>query len=433
MYLIKLAFRSLFYRKRQYASLFLVCVFGVAFSLFSIYLMNGMLHSLSSKAKIYYGGDLQWLRGDTAGSYWEVGKEIDAIRGFFPSDAIISPRFDLDAATSAFYYEGVGVRQRVIKGVDFVNEKDLFAKFNFVSEDDGKAFDVSSIDGTNGVLLSERIAQMLTVKNGDVITFMLYDCHGYLNTVELTVMGVFRDSSLFGMYTSYMDINMLRKAFGYADSDFANRIAISFTDRDLESAEIKLYEDSLAEKFNLFKVTDDKRVFYDAMPTMSEPTYALVPLAANLKDVEILIEAMKIICSFIIVMLVIIIIVGISSTYRVLVMKRINEIGIYMAIGTKKWQIYASLLFETMFLLFFGCAFGFLLSEILCFVSSFLSFSFVPAFDIFLVNGYLKPILSVSSTCNLIFVILLFSLLAVGWAVHKSVNVMPVKALATTE
>ncbi|MBR6913361.1 MAG: FtsX-like permease family protein, partial [Treponema sp.] len=103
------------------------------------------------------------------------------------------------------------------------------------------------------------------------------------------------------------------------------------------------------------------------------------------------------------------------------------------AIGTKKWQIYASLLFETMFLLFFGCAFGFLLSEILCFVSSFLSFSFVPAFDIFLVNGYLKPILSVSSTCNLIFVILLFSLLAVGWAVHKSVNVMPVKALATTE
>lgn len=427
MYLLKIAFRSLLFRKRQYVSLFLVCVFGVAISLFSIFLINGMLISLSSKAKIYYGGDLQFLRGDTQLNYWEVEKEIESIKDIFPEAIAITPRYDLDAKTSAFYYEGVGVRQRVIKGVDFVRESELFSKFNYLEGD------ASEIDGTNGVLLSEPIAQMLTVKCGDVITFMLYDCHGYLNTVELVVKGIFRDSSLFGMYTSYLDIKTLRKAFGYEKFDYANRIAISFKDGELTNRKILSYYEALKEKFNMFQMVRDKRTFYNSIYSTKEPTYALIPLSANLQDVQILIDAMKGISSFVIVMLVVIIVAGIGSTYRVLVMKRINEIGIYMAIGTKRKDVYLMLLFESIFLLIFGCFCGFILSQILSLIASNMSFSFIPAFDIFLVNGYLKPVFDLFYSCNLIFVILVFTLIAVTFAVKKSVNVTPIEALSVTE
>jgi len=427
MYLIRIAFRSLLFRRRQYISLFLVCVFGVAISLFSVYLINGMLNSLTSKAKIYYGGDFQILRGDTYLSYKDVEVEIEQFKDCFPSDAVIAPRFDLDAASSAFYYEGVGVRQRVIKGVDFIREKKLFSEFNYIEGD------ATQIDGTDGVLLSEPIAQMLTVKCGDVITFMLHDSHGYLNTIELTVKGIFCDSSLFGMYTSYMDINTLRKAYGFNNSNYANRIAISLKNQKLSKDDVKLYYESLKSKFNMYKLVSDKRIFYNDFPNMKEKIYALIPLSANLQDVKILIDAMKGITSFIIIMLVIIIISGISSTYRVLVMKRINEIGIYMAIGTKRKNIYKMLLIETMFLLIFGCFVGFIFSLILCFVSSHLSFSFIPAFDIFLVNGYLSPIFDLSSTVNLVFIIIAFTIFSVLWAIRKTVNIMPVQALAVTE
>ena len=61
MFLLKIPYRSLIYRKKQYSSLFLVCMFGVAISLFCIFLTDGMMDSLNSKAKIYYGGDFQFL------------------------------------------------------------------------------------------------------------------------------------------------------------------------------------------------------------------------------------------------------------------------------------------------------------------------------------------------------------------------------------
>ena len=60
---VKLSVRSLLLRWRQYISLFFVCAIGAGVSLFSFFLINGMLYSLSTKAEIYYGGNYQFLGG----------------------------------------------------------------------------------------------------------------------------------------------------------------------------------------------------------------------------------------------------------------------------------------------------------------------------------------------------------------------------------
>ena len=51
MYSIKIALRSLLYRKTQYISLFLVCMFGVVISLGAISVSTGMINSMTEKAK----------------------------------------------------------------------------------------------------------------------------------------------------------------------------------------------------------------------------------------------------------------------------------------------------------------------------------------------------------------------------------------------
>lgn len=251
-----------------------------------------------------------------------------------PSDAVITERYDFSAETNvSLYYEGEEVLQRVIKAVDFEKESYLFAKMNMM---EGNA----AIEaGSNKILLSAPIAKKLGVKCGDSITLYLRTLTGYINTVDLEINGIFSDSSVFGMYTTYVNLDFMRKTYGY-DYDFTNRICIEFPERKgLNDKFIADLQKKMEKEFKMFPLVDDKRIFYDSEWKLSEDTFALIPLKANLTDVKILKNAMSAVIMLIIVLLVLIINAGMGSTYRVIVMKRINEIGIYMAIGMKKLQL----------------------------------------------------------------------------------------------
>ena len=116
---LAMALKSIVFRRRQYLSLMLVCFFGVGVSLFCLFLMDGMLSSLQYKAKVYYGGDLQFIGENPWAIITNPEATIEQLKPVFPEDAIISKRYDLDAEYASFYFEGEGVRQRVVKGVDF--------------------------------------------------------------------------------------------------------------------------------------------------------------------------------------------------------------------------------------------------------------------------------------------------------------------------
>lgn len=427
MWNLKMGFRSVLYRKKQYLSLFLVCVVGAGLSLFCVFLVSGMLNALNNKARIYYGGDLQFLVGQKKLQIYNSSQYLKQLQDIFPKDCIISGRIDFDADESAFYFEGTSVRQRVIKGVDFQREQSLFENFNYA---DG---DASDIYGTNGVLLSEPIAKQLNVHVGDAVTLMCDTYDDQKNTVELIVKGIFIDSSVFGMYTSYMDIEFLRKAT-YADDDWCNRIGIFFPKENLTEKKTLAYQKELEKFYTMHPISYDKNVFYSAMrDSIESPLCALIPLEANLAELKIIIDAMSIISKLIIYILTIIVVAGIASTYRVLVMKRIDEIGIFKAVGMKRSRIFTLLLTETSVLVLFGCIFGFIFSLILCIITGTVDFSIIPAFDVFLNNGHIEPKYSFSGILSVCVPLFVTTMLAVMFAVVKAVKITPVEALAVTE
>lgn len=429
MYGLKMGLRSLLYRKKQYISLFLVCTVGVGISLFCLFLVEGMLNSLEAKAKLYYGGDFTFIGGQNELTFPNVDDFIEKLTPVFPSGSVVSPRFDFDADYSSFYFEGIEARQRVIKGIDFSKEMKLFQGFNYLEGNPLK------MAGSNGVLLSEPIAETLGVQVGDSITFLLKTIKGYTNTVVLEVHGIFRDSSLFGMYTSYMDISCLRKSYD-VDQTWANRICIDFpADFKITQERVENFQTQLEQKFTMFPLVDDKEIFYESLlnKRFSEPHYALVDLYANLEDLKVLIDAMKIVATFVILILMVIIMVGVSSTYRVIVMKRINEIGIYKAIGMNRMGIFSVLLSETSLLILVGCVVGIIFSWILCGGISLFSFSFIPAFDIFLVDGKLLPKISFLQSLLISLLVYVTTTFAVLFSVQKSVRMTPVDALGVTE
>lgn len=427
----KISVRSLILRWRQYFSLFLVCAFGVGISLFCNFLVSGMLDALAQKAKIYYGGDFQFIGGGNGSLnvYEGFGDNLEKVREVFPKNSIVAPRIDYDARNScAFYFEGIGVRQRVIKGIDFDIEQELFKTFNYV---EGSAENMAN---SNGVLISQPIAKMLQCKIGDSITLMLETADDFMNTVDVVVQGIFKDSSLFGMYTSYLDYDFLRKAANFPEG-FGNRIGIFFPSKNLGERTLIKYHKLLSEKFNMYKITHDKYDFYDDLydNKLPFPTFALLPLDSNMQELNIIIEAMRIVTLLIIIALVVIIVVGISSTYRVIVMKRINEIGIYKAIGMDRKSIYLLLMFETIALLIAGCVAGLLIYLGLASVIKLFNFSFIPAFDVFLVSGRAVALFDAPSAVLIFAVVLVTTSLAVLFSVKEAVRKMPCEALAVTE
>ncbi|WP_407424907.1 ABC transporter permease [Treponema sp.] len=431
MYQTKLALRSLLYRKTQYISLFLVCMVGVAISLAAIAVSTGMINSLNHKAKIYYGGDFTLMCAKDSGlAIYDYDKAIELVKTLLPEDAELSPRLDFDARHSSFYFEGTQALQQTIKGIQIQNEKKLISSLKFT---EGGVENLSGIEQSNWVFISLPIANMLNVHIGDEITFQLQTTDDYLNTVGVVVQGIFQDSSVFGMYTSYMDFDFLKQAYG-RPQNFANRICVNFPERNINQKNLDDFYDSLSASLNMFPKISDKDDYTDAVKNEFETeTWGFIPLSANLTDVEIMQLAMDAVITFIVLILTLIIIAGIGSTYRVLIMKRINEIGIYMAVGMKKHSIIATLLFESFLLLVIGCLCGLILNTLFCYFISLFDFSFIPSFDMFLESGNLKPRFDVIKSVTVIVSVITVTLLAVLYSTLKSIKIMPVQALAVTE
>ena len=423
---LKMGLRSIIFRKKQYFSIFLVCLFGVGISIFAIFIINGMLTSLENKARIYYGGDYQFMGGTYGYELFDYDNYINDLKTVFPENTIIAPRFDYNDGYAALYFEGVGVRQRIIKGIDFNIERDLFSSLNF------RSGSIDGMAGSDGILLSGAIADMLEVNAGDSITLMIHTQNQGINTVELVVRGIFTDSSLFGMYTSYMDINCLKKAYMYPENCI-NRICITLPHGYDSEKMAASYQSVLENMYPMYGQTKNKQLYYDHRHELGFPNYALLTLSANLNEVQILIDAMKLISSFVIAILILIIIIGVSSTFRVIVIKRINEIGIYKAIGMRYEKIMGMLLTETGLLVIAGCFSGLLFASILCIFARFINLSFIPAFDIFLTNGVLVPNINIVYFFILASAVIVTTLVAVYLRIRKSVAIPPCEALATTE
>ena len=427
MFYFNLSLHSLLTNRRQYISLFLVCMAGVTIILFASFVSQGMLKSVKQKAIQYYGGELQFLGGENLGTTC-ADETIEELKAFVPERVQFYKRFNYDAANTSFFFEGESVRQRVIMGVDFNAEKDLFSHFVFES---GNAQYSGDYDM---VLLSSKIASKLGVKTGDTVTVQMRTIHGYTNTREVQVQGIFLDSSMFGMYTSYMNLDALRSLSDY-DSSYVNRICLYYGNGGPDQAEINKLQKQLETKFNMYPLCNDKNEFYHALlddKSVQKPLYGLITLDANIKELHMITDAIKLVFVLITVVLILIIAVGIGSTYRVIVMKRTTEIGTYRALGMKPEGVRTLFLTEILLLLIFGFIAGICLALIAVKILSLFNLSFIPAFDLFLSEGHLVPSISVLKMLEYLAIIIVTTMLSVLFTIRNIVHLSPVGALATT-
>ena len=132
MFFSRIALHTLVNNRRQYVSLFSVCLAGITIMLSALWVTDGMLKAVHNKSKQYYGGDITLMGGDISYSLGDTDSLIQTLKGFLPEDVTYYSRIDYDARKSYIFFEGMTVRQRMAKGVDFEAERDLFSAFDFV-------------------------------------------------------------------------------------------------------------------------------------------------------------------------------------------------------------------------------------------------------------------------------------------------------------
>lgn len=425
MFYFKLAIKSIFERHQQYKSLFLVSAVGICLMLSAIMITDGMIDSMNEKARQYYGGDLQFVGGP---AYSNIESDADYAISILKEcidddEVVVSKRYNHDASSESYYFEGTSVRQRVILGVDFENEKKLFDKFTFVEG----SYKYEGAENT--VLISEPIAAKLGCHIGDSITLYITTDDGFKNTLDLIVSGIFQDTSVFGMYTSYVNYNSLMKGLNMSQNE-VNRIGIYYDDGMPSLIEQQKLQTKLENHFQMFPLGLEKDYFYDEYD--DDGRWALISLDSNVSELKLLVQALKLIVATIVILLVIIISVGISSTYRVIVIKRNVESGTLRALGMKPSGIMRMFVTEGFVLLLSGSIVGFICALLIVNIAKIFNLSFITGFDLFLTGGCLAPSCNLVKIVLFVSVIIVTTLLSVLFTLRKLVHVSPVGAITST-
>lgn len=428
---LNFAVKSLVNRARQYRSLFAVSAIGVCIMLSVLMITDGMLDSMAEKMRQYYGGDFMILGGvkyvDENYSEYTIENSqrmLDALKEILPKNVEISVRNTQTNGDKSFFFEGTGVKQRTFHGVDFEKERSLFQKFTFVEGDAEPRAD------HDGVVISLPVARKLGVHAGDEVT-LFFEEDGLKNTIMLVVTGIFQDSSVFGMYTSYMDYNAALKILSFDGINVIDKICVYYENGSPSAAEIRRVQHELEKRFKMLPLSDDKEKWHDYDKEPDEEIYGLIPLSANISELQMLSSALYAIVALIVAMLVLIISVGISSTFRVIVMKRAVESGTFRALGMKPSGLMMLYFTEVFVLLLSGCAIGFVFSLVVVKIVSAFNLSFISGFDLFLTGGCLAPRLYGVKAIFLAAVIFVTTLGAVLFTLRKLIHISPVGALST--
>lgn len=430
MFYFKLAIKSILERHRQYTALFAVSAVGICLMLFAIMVTDGMMVSMNEKARQYYGGDVQLLGGDhLKKSYEQAEQECQMLKECVERDDVIFiKRYVRDGSRDSYYFEGTDVKQRAIMGVDFKNEAPLFDKFTFVEGS------YSLDENLDTVLLSEPIAKKLGCHAGDYVTLYVETDSGYVNTINLVLTGIFQDASVLGMYTSYVNYESLMRVLNIENT--IDRISIYYKNGSPSILELYALQEKLETKVDMFPFGMIKTDFYDEFSKSIDPTpekkYILVPLESNVSELKMLVQALRLIVSIIVILLAVIIAVGISSTYRVIVIKRNIETGTMRALGMKPSGVMKMFVTEAFVLLLSGAILGFIFSLIICKIASVFNLSFITGFDLFLTGGHLLSYFNGIKILAFVSVIIVTTLLSMLFTLRKLVHVSPVGAIAAT-
>jgi len=388
--LFKVGFKYFLRYRRRYIFLLAALVFG--FTIVTIFssIKDGMYNNLYYSAQSHYSGDIiaAGYKSGYSDQLFLSEHEVSEIKKAAFSAGIKSSQTvqrTIFFGNGVVFYNGAYVQLKYVLGCDWNNELFIFKKMPFK---DTSAFDFDD----DSIIISSPMAKLLNAEIGDMVVLQVNTKWGQKNTGQFLIKNIVDDTSVFGYYKVYISRKNLNSLLLYNEGD-CSTVGFFLENKAAVEKEQKKLQEALSRNLSTGPLVYNRKHLDAEMDKEWDGIKVfLLTLSFYLSDVSEVLNAINLITYFIYGLMLLIILVSSTVTYRLILHERAKEIGIMGTIGFNGSDLRRVLWTEVSILGFLALILGLLLVFIISQLFSLLSFSWFSGFEIFMKNDKLTPL-----------------------------------------
>jgi putative ABC transport system permease protein len=321
-----------------------------------------------------------------------------------------------------------------VDGVDFSIETYLPDRLFF------KEGGLEGMKDRQGIIIAEPIANRLGVNPGDRVLVHLKTNSGQQNSGEFAIAGITADPGILLSMAAYANKAYVNELLNVAPGDYQT---LGFYLGSLDGMDTygnALY-DAIKDKLQTF----DRKAMNEAKnpvvafmnqgktETWKGVKYKVFTLNDLLSQVKQIVDVLNTASLVILLILFVIIMVGITNTFRIIMYERIREIGTMRSIGMQRQEVRNLFLFEAFFLAMGGAIAGLALSGLAMGIISLANFGLDSPIFIILKNGHMTFKVETGRTVLNIAIVSALTLLAAYFPARNAARLDPAVALRTVK
>ena len=434
---LKISARNVWRQKKRS----LLLAGAIAFSMFVITIVNGLTGGVVENIRVNFshalGGHI-FISGSEyrdQGVVYLIADEqalLDSLAHYETSIESITRRSQ--AMPSLIF----GSRQalQLVYGVDFSEEEKLLNSLVVIQGS------LDNITDEQTIILPRSVAERLGVEAGETILMRLETITGQRNVGEVVVAALIEDQERYGISAAYVNRSYLNSLLGLSPEEYQalNIFLTNMDDADevgrgfraalgvpepVRLADVREMDDEEAvrELFGMVRIEE--------IEPWEGIKYQVTTINQIMEPVEAAVSVLRTIGLAIFTILLVITAVGITNTFRMILIERTKEIGTMRAFGMQRGMVRNVFLVEALLLSAGGALAGLVLYGLTSLILGQISWDTMPAMQFFLDQGRITFDTTFGefglNTC----LILAMSLLAAYFPAKAAAKLSPVKAMGS--
>lgn len=337
--------------------------------------------------------------------------------------------------TGALIFQGESVRQSVV-GANWDEEEFLRERLVLVDGSFDNMLRRNRDGERNGIILTQEIANRLNVEVDDRLVVRMQTLDGQQNVGEFSVAAISYDPGLFGSLSAYGDLDYVNELLVVPEGSYQT-LGIFLENIDQIEPAVRRFYAALSERVQVFERSESDeednpvaQLFEETDDAEWEGTrYRVYTLNDILSEVDQIVNLLNQAALVILVVLFVIIMIGITNTFRMIMYERVREIGTMRALGMQRRRVLGNFLLEALFLALGGVLAGLAVAGLIMLILSQIYLGLDSPIFILLKNGYFTFTVLPSQIALNTAIVASLTILAAFLPSRKAARMKPVDAL----
>ncbi len=412
---------------------------AIAFGLMIVTLINGFANSFITNVGENFSHMLAghiFIEGIAKS---DTGRDLHVVKN---DETLLEPVIELSLPVTHvtkrsefsgyLIFEGNTLQQR-ITGVDWDNETYLPERILILEGN------LDNMQSRDGLILSRQVADNLNVEVFDRLLVKLKTYTGQQNVGNFTVAAISGDPGVMGSVQAFANLDYVRELLNMQSGEYMT-LGIFLEDMMLIDPTADEYYVKLQGSVDLFDRGEAEQDSNPMAAMMRQATddewdgirYRFYTLNDILSEVQQIVTVLDTASIVILLILFVIIMVGITNTFRMIVLERTKEIGTMRAVGMQRSSVLRLFILEAFFLALAGALIGHAGAAVTMLIVSRLNWGMDSPMFILLKNGYMTFSLRVVQILLNVGLVTFLTLLAAFFPSRRAAKLEPADALRST-